>query len=282
MANVKNNPKLPKQSKPKRINKHYWLDKGYEMVDGGLKRSQEQINSIKTYINGLLGIYVIASIIDTIYIEIDNFWKLLIVILPVILVKWAVYYGEISTLPEVKSFYPDSADSSEETYYQYLNEAQKHIKKLKNFAFGSTIILLATLTLVTWWTVQSKTKTALDTDKLKIAKSELKETQEKLINIEGRDIYELTTKISGKDTIYVEGILPKNKFIFIELMNKKDSIIFPKKKIYIGKSGRLYYDFNIKKKSTQNDSLFIVLNYTLNEFEKRRIKKLVLLNEKKN
>lgn len=264
-------------TKPKRINKHYWLDKGYEMVDGGLKRSQEQIVSIKTYINGLLAVYVIATIIDAIYMEIDSFWKLLIVMLPVIIVKWAVYYGEISTLPELKSFYPDSAESSEITYYQYLDESQKHVKKLKDFAFAATFILIAVLVVVTWWTVESKTEVTLNQDELKKTAETLKEVQEELALIKEKDIYEVNLKLSKNNKLFLEATLPKDKLIDFQLNNKLDKVVFQKKRLLIGDTGKLHYEFELDNFSTLKDSLYVYLDYKLNELETRKIKKLVVL-----
>lgn len=257
--------------KMKRINKYYWLDKGYEMVDGGLKRSHQQINGIKTYINGLLGTYVIASIVDSIYLEIDTIWKLIIVFLPVLLVKWSLYYGDISILPEPKSFYPDSAESSEETYYEYLNESLLHVKKMKKFALASTVILLITLVSVTWLTIQSKTKINKEENELKITKEKLAKVQNELKLFYTKDIYEINTQYSN-NTIYIAAILPKNKIIKIWATNKFDSIIYPKKELLIGSSGELHYDFTVNN----NDSLNIHLDYQLSNNEYRQMKKIVV------
>lgn len=276
--NVKNNPKASTVTKLKKIDKYYWLNKGYEMVDGGLKRSHEQIKSITTYINGLLGVYVIGTIIDSIYMEVDSFWKLLIVMLPVIIIKWSLYYGEISVLPNFKSFYPDSADSSEITYYQYLNEAESHIKKLKKYALISTITLLSVLVLTTWFTIQSKTKTTLNKDELNITKLKLKKVEDELKLINEKDIYELNSKITKERQLFLESALPKNKLIHMKFTDTKQKVLLDKK-ILIGNSGTLYFDYMLSELSTTKDSLYVSIQYSLNNNETRRIKQLILLNK---
>lgn len=279
MKEKNNNPSQP-QSKFKRIDKYYWLNKGYEMVDGGLERVHKRITDVTAYINGLLAIYVLATVIDAIYLEIDTPLKLVIVLAPVLIVKIASFYGNISVIPEAKSFFPDSAQSSEATYYQFLRDARTHLKKMKQFAAWSTGILLIVLGLVTWWTVKSKKEVNIEKNELIQAKKELLSVKALLDSIIKTDIFSLNTKLlEDENKVLFEGNFPKNNHITLAILNEKNDTLIGSEEFLIGPSGKFYHTLLINQNLQQAKAVKIKLKYLLTESENREISKLIHLKQ---
>lgn len=280
MKKVKNNGQET-QPKFKRIDKYYWLNKGYEMVDGGLTRIQKQIASVNTYINSLLGVYVLGTIIDSIYYEIDVIWKLGIVLLPILVVKWATFYGKISVIPDAKSFYPDSAQSSEATYYQFLRDSQIHLEKLKKFAAWCTAILLSVLFFVTWLTVQSKQKSTDGKDELVKVKKELTTTKKSLDSIKKLDVYSLNIKFLKKEKkLLFEATLPKNDDVDLQVFNKNNDTLTQPIQLLVGPLGKLNYHVDLSPFPNEMDTILVKLKYHLSSNEDRLIQKTIVLKSK--
>lgn len=268
------------EPKFKRIDKYYWLNKGYEMVEGGLNRVHKQIASVNTYINGLLGIYVLATVIDAIYMEIDTPLKLVIVLAPVLIVKIAMFHGKISVIPEAKSFFPDSAESSEATYYQFLRDARLHLKEMKKFAAWSTGILLLVLSVVTYWTVESKQNNENEKRELKKTKKELAITKTSLDSIRELDIYYVNSKVLQKEgMLLLEGSLPKNNSIELNLLGLKDSKILSEY-ILIGNSGSFNHSISYGNYKKTSDTLVLKIRYKISNTEDRILQKIVSLKTK--
>ncbi len=266
------------QSKPKfmRIDKYYWLNKGFEMVDGGLSRVHKQISTVNTYINGLLGIYVLATVIDAIYSEIDSVVMLLIVIAPVLIVKIAAFYGNISVIPEAKSFYPDSAQSSEATYYQFLRDARAHLTKLKKFAAWSTGILLSVLVIVTWLTVESKQKAYMENNELIKTKKTLATTKASLDSIKKLATYNFNAKyLKNVKKLLLEGTFPENSAVEVLLFDVNHDTINKPEHLLIGGSGRLYHSMILNSKPEKLDKVIVKFSYSTLDGDKRTITKNV-------
>lgn len=278
MSNQNNKKPEPKF---KRIDKYYWLNKGYEMVDGGLTRVQKQISSVNTYINGLLGIYVLTTVIDAIYYEIDNVIKLLIILAPVLIVKIAAFYGNILVIPEAKSFFPDSAQSSEATYYQFLRDARTHLKNLKKFAAWCTGILLLVLIIVTWLTVLSKQKSAEEKNELVKVKKELAITKKSLDSIKKKDIYSLNVKtLKNGQRLLFEATLPKNNDVNLQVLKKNHDAITEPIQILVGPSGKVYYNLDLGSFPKELDTLLVKLKYHVSSNDDRQVIKTIPLNNK--
>lgn len=274
----------PKQSPPqppKRIDKNYWLNKGYEMVDGGLKRVYEQIKGVNQYVNGLLATYVLATVIDAVFLQIDIWWKVAIIMAPVVAVKWVAYYSNIAVLPEAKTFYPDSADSCEITYYQYLDDALAHLKKMKNFALTSTLILLAVLVIVTAWTIQTKQEAASDEDKLVEANQKLEKATKTIDSLKALDIYYLKTALEKESKqIVLQGMFPKDKRLKLGLFNSNDDALLNYQTVLLNPVGGVHTFLDYSAYEAENDSVLLKAKYPLADNEDRIIAKWIVLKEK--
>ncbi|MEL6811542.1 MAG: hypothetical protein AAFP76_09425 [Bacteroidota bacterium] len=265
----------------KRIDKYYWLDIGYKLVDGGLERAYGQIKAINQYVNGLLATYVLATVIDAVYLELDAAWKIAIILLPVIVIKLIFWFGTQATLPKRKIFAPDVPDSAEATYWQYFDEAMVHVAKLKRWALIATLLLLGVLTVVTYWTVDSKRSESDKKDELVIANKKLEKAQKTIDSIAKLDIYYVNTKLLSKENqLLLQGVFPKTDDIALEIQKTDGTVLRETEVFLIPPDGRFQKNLVLNEKEQTADTLVIKIKYHNSVMEDRVIfKKVAIKNE---
>jgi len=225
----------------KKLNEEYWLLQGYNLVDSGLTRVYKHIENLEKYLIGLTSIYVVSSIVEIVYLKIDHFWQFIILVVPVVFLYLGILIATLAKIPKIKEFFALSPESCRETYYDYLDDSEKHLKTLKIISSLATLFMIIAIIFNTYYSIQIKRE----------------DTQEKYKNA---DLNYFEVKPYGENEGFVlGGNFPKNQAVKLSI-KLKDSILI-KTPILIKDDGILHFVYSDTINEKSYDKLSFLIQY---------------------
>jgi len=265
----------------KKIDKNYWLNFGYELIDGGIETLHKQIKSINTYVNGLLAFYGAISILGSIYSEVNDFWHYFLIILPILIVKSVDWYSNVFSKPDPIDFFPDSPQSCEWARDVYFNEGEKHLKRMKVFALISTIFVLVAFLYINWLNIRVKKAEDRKNAKIEMLTKKIDSLEKSVANYKSENKSFALLKrhsfiakyVPGDNEVVLKGGFPADELVKMKIFDETEDNILHRENRIVDADGNLEMSIPLDIKPKSN--LLVVAEFSIGEKEKRTIRKFL-------
>ncbi|MGW9687130.1 hypothetical protein [Flagellimonas sp. 2504JD1-5] len=217
-----------------KINDQYWLDMGFDFIDGSIKRLKDEIAKLKTYVETIKIPYTIAAIAESLFLNFKDNWiaHLILLSIPILILEGSKWYLNIATMGESLDI---NYRNPPQIKRQYKSLFAKTFKKLQN---AKKISLIATIAMFLSLVGNAIYST--------VAKD--KEEQRKVLAEESKIYFDADLSEDKKKVLF-NGRFPETETMVLvsNMVFEGDSVSRLDKEFKIGEQGLFFYEIEVPK-----------------------------------
>ncbi|QQR85593.1 MAG: hypothetical protein IPJ76_13375 [Flavobacteriales bacterium] len=143
--------------------KAYWREQGHKLVDTAYDRLTTGLESVGTYLTGLITGYTITALVESYFVQLTHGWQYWVLLIPVLIAVIGKWYTTIAVLPgELVEFSPESWEQCKAVRTGQIVVLAKRLRVAKLMAHCGAMAMVAALVLQMFL---ERDKQALDRDK---------------------------------------------------------------------------------------------------------------------
>lgn len=225
-----------------KINDQYWLNFAHDLIDGSLKRIDEEIATVRDYVDKIKIPYALIAIAESIFLNFQENWLIHIIILaiPLGLIEWSKWYLNIATINDATTINYRNPPAIERAYDAIFKESYSKLQKAKRISQWATIAMFL----------------ALVGGAIYYGTFKVKEEEKKIAEEQNKIYFDMGLSTNQKEILFT-GRFPEGEKIEIAAQRffDEDSVVTKSQEFLIGDQGIFLYQEDVPEGLKKADYL---------------------------